>query len=373
MTTRHAARFLATLCAVAMAGMALSPLAAAGQDKPKVKKDSSKATGATDSSTASVITTKVPKLFSRVTPLQLTLAMNLKQLRKERSETSPYHAATLAYVDADSTPVAVPVRVKTHGIWRLKHCELPPLRLNFSNKAVKGTIFHDVEKPKVVSPCKRNADYEQYVLQEYQLYRIYQLLTPASHRARLVHMTYVDSATGKAEPPVYAFIFEDPEQMAARLGGQIIKTKGAGPDDLKPAQSAIAFLFEYMIGNTDFSFWGQHNGEIVTFANGDNLPVAYDFDFSGAVNAPYATVDPQLSIKRVRDRLYRGYCAHNAMLPGAIAVFQQQKAAIYALYGDEIGKLINARTVHETLRYFDDFYSDISRPKELQSACVRAN
>ena len=49
----------------------------------------------------------------------------------------------------------------------------------------------------------------------------------------------------------------------------------------------LAFLFEYFIGNTDFSFNGLHNGELVLRPNGAPLtPIGYDFDFSGAVNAP---------------------------------------------------------------------------------------
>src|SRR5206468_2037661 len=110
--------------------------------------------------------------FRSETPLVLTLTTNLSQLRKEKDDKSPYHAATMSYTGDDGKPVSVPLKVKTHGIWRLKHCEIPPLRLNFSGKETKGTVFHDVNKPKMVSACKVNDRYEQLVLDEYQLYRI---------------------------------------------------------------------------------------------------------------------------------------------------------------------------------------------------------
>ena len=81
----------------------------------------------------------------------------------------------------------MPMRLKTRGIWRLKNCEFPPIRLNFTSESTKHTIFHGLDKPKLVNYCRDNDQYEQYVLQEFQLYRIYRLLTPASHAVRVLH------------------------------------------------------------------------------------------------------------------------------------------------------------------------------------------
>jgi hypothetical protein len=203
------------------------------------------------------------------------------------------------------------------------------------------------------------------VLQEMQLYRIYQVLTPVSHRVRTLRITYVDSASGKPDAVRYGFVFEDPDEMADRLGGKLMKVKGAMPDDIDPERLAVAYLFEYLIGNTDFSFNGLHNGELIAKADATLLlPVAYDFDFSGAVNAPYATVDPRLAVKRVRDRLYRGYCVLTPEMPAAIAQFKQKKDAIYALYRDDVGKLLDEKVVRETLEWFDDFYRTIGDERD---------
>ena len=363
MSIQYAARALFAACTLAVV------CTASAQDKPKAKKDSTKVKAPKDSTRTKGDAAKVPHLWASAAPLELTLKANLKMLRRDKKANSPYHTASFTYTDADGKPQEVPLRVKTHGIWRLAHCANPPLRLNFSNKLAKGTVFHDAEKPKMVTPCGNDKDSEQYVLQEFQLYRIYQLITPMSHRARLIRITFADSATGKADAPKYAFLFEDPEVMAVRLGGTLIKQKGAGPDDLNPDVAAIAYLFEYMIGNTDFSFWGLHNGELVGLPTGDNLPVAYDFDFSGAVNTHYATVDPQLPIKRVRQRLWRGYCKENASVPAAIETFRAQKSAIYALYSDDIGKRLSPSIVKETLEYWDEFYKKLERPQDFLDSC----
>jgi len=254
------------------------------------------------------------------------------------------------------------------------NCNFPPVRLNFSGKETKGTLFHDLEHPKLVSYCKDTDPYEQYILQEYQLYRIYQLLTPVSHRVRLVKLAYVDSASSKKEAERYAIIAEDPNQLASRNLAKIVKIKGAGPSDLEAKELALAYLFEYLIGNLDFSFNGLHNTELLATTDGRILPVAYDFDFAGAVNTSYATPPPDYGVPNVRTRKFMGYCELRSEFPGALAVLQEKKDAIYALYHDEIGQLMKPDVVKETLEYFDDFYKDFRTPndaKRVFDRCIR--
>jgi hypothetical protein len=126
-----------------------------------------------------------------------------------------------------------------------------------------------------------------------------------------------------------------------------------------------------MIGNTDFSFGGLHNAELLALPNGQYKPIAYDFDFSGAIDAPYATPDPSLIITRVRDRQYRGWCQQNALVPTVAEQFKAKKDAIYALYSDQIGALMNPKVVKETLEYFDSFYAAIATQKEIEKKILR--
>ena len=302
--------------------------------------------------------------------LDVTFTMNIGRIRNDKSENAPFRAATVSYADstAPGGKRVIPARVRAHGVWRLKNCDFPPIRINFVNKNTKGTLFHDLDEPKLVNYCKNTTSYEQYILQEFQLYRVYHLLTPFSHRVRLLNATYVDSAKSKVEGKHFAFVAEDPQHVVAVNGGGLLKQKGAGPDDLDPSAATLTYLFQYFIGNTDFSFSGLHNGEILALPDGRNIPIAYDFDFSGAVDASYATTDPSLPINRVRQRLYRGYCAQNAEVAKLLPLFHAKKAAIYALYTDALGSLMSPRVVRETLSYFDDFYKTISTPKELEKA-----
>jgi hypothetical protein len=316
-----------------------------------------------------------PTFFDTEAPLTLALTANLKELRGDKEqEEVPWRPATIAYAGTDAAPVKIPLRVRTRGIWRLKTCEFPPLRLNFTNEDAKGTLFQGLDKPKLVSYCRNSDRFEQYVLQELQLYRIYQLLTPVSHKARLVRLAYTDSAKGKVETTRYAILLEEPKAIAARLGGTILEQKGALPGDLDEFHDALVGVFQYFIGNTDFSTHGLHNVELVSQPDGAILPLAYDFDFSGAVNASYATVDPRLSVTRVRDRLFRGFCTPPEAFSKVFALFNEKKPAIYALYSDQVGSLMDRGYAKETLKYFDDFYRTINDPRlarrNILEACV---
>lgn len=313
-----------------------------------------------------------PPLFRSEAPLAVTFTANWGRLRGDRTQTSPWRNAMMSYTSADGKALSVPLKVKTHGIWRLKHCMLPPLRLNFSNKETKGSVFHDLQKPKMVSSCKDNDGYEQLLLKEMQLYRVYQVVTPLSHRVRTLRVSYADSATGKVENNRYAFLIEDPDELADRLGGKLTKVKGAGADDFDTDALAVAYMFEYFIGNLDFSFNGVHNAELIVKNDGSSaLPVAYDFDFSGAVNAPYASVDPQFRTKRVIDRLFRGYCTILPAYPAAVALLQSRKDAIYALYHDPVGSLLEPGNVRESLEYYDHFYDEVKTPHDAEANVLR--
>jgi hypothetical protein len=311
--------------------------------------------------------TVLATFFQSETPVELTFTINVNRIRGDKNaDTAPWRDASISY-KGDNGTIHIPVKAKTRGIWRLKNCQFPPIRLNFANDSTKHTIFHGLDKPKLVNHCRDEDGYEQYVLQEFQLYRAYRLLTPASHAVRLLRISYADSASGKVLATRYGYLEEEPFMVASRLHATQVKIKGAGPGDIEPNQGVLASVFQYMIGNTDWSISGLHNIELMQMANGDYWPIIYDYDFSGAVNARYATADPRLRIRNVRDRLYRGYCVTDpTAYTKAYALFNAKKDAIYALYRDSLGKLLKPDVVDETLKYFDDFYKIINEPRVAQ-------
>ena len=313
-----------------------------------------------------------PPVFTATTPLQFTLIAPFKPLKKERYGTTAYRAAEIRYA-GDSGEVHVPVRVRTRGIWRRKNCDIPPLRLNFSKDSTKKTAFRHLDNVRLVMHCRDNDEYEQYVLQEYNLYRVQRLLTPLSLDARLVRVTYVDAEKKDTVTTRWGFLLESEGPFGERVGGKVLDTKGASPADLDPMENAFFGVWEYFVGNTDFSIAGLHNVALLQ-RDTSYFPVAYDYDWSGAVNTRYAGPSPLLmnQIRRVTDRLMRGYCAEPANFEKVFALFKEKKDAIYALYRDSIGTTMKPNIADRTLKFFDDFYETINDPGQAKRFIIRS-
>jgi hypothetical protein len=313
--------------------------------------------------------------FARIEPVRLTLSADIRLLLSDTADEAPSRNASVTFRDAGGRNVNIPVTVKTHGRGRLTHCEFPPLSIAFPAVESAGTPFEGLPKVRLTSFCKNHPAYEQYVLQELQLYRIYQLLTPYGHTPRALQVTYVDERTGRTRTTRYAFVLDDREAVAARMNSALLKAKGATGSDLEPYHRALMGVFEYMIGNTDFLVSELHNAFLLGTPQGETIPVPYDFDYSGAVNSMYATPNPVLPIRNVRQRHFRGFCADAEEFRKVFALLNEKKPAIYALYDDQVGKLLRLDVANDTKKFFDEFYRIINTPQlaksEILDRCLK--
>ena len=109
----------------------------------------------------------------------------MRDLRGDRTQDSEYREAMLKATDDEGMAREVDIRVRTRGNFRLENCQFPPLRVNFPASRVGGTVFDGQNGIKLVSHCRDRADDEQNVIEEYLVYRSYNLLTDESFRVRL--------------------------------------------------------------------------------------------------------------------------------------------------------------------------------------------
>jgi len=338
--------------AIALAAAALLAAAAAAQDS------------------ASTLPAKPTKLFSSDSVLTFTIASDIKKYVGTRDSAAPWLPAKLI---AGNDTVRIGLQPRGHFRRKTSTCSFPPVSVKFEKDDVKGTIFAKQKKLKLVTTCwPGQADYEGYIPQEYMLYRVYNLITPASFRARFAHVTYADTAHPDRAPIVTtAFFIEDQDDMAARNAGKIIKAKNAGREDLDAAALTDLSLFEFMIGNTDLSFAVEHNIRFVQPASfgASTLVVPYDFDWSGVIGTRYARPDPSLPIHSVKERVWMSFCFTPAELAPAVARFDSARAAITALY--TANPLLDAKTAQAALAYYDAFYAIINDPKQLSKAVQR--
>src|SRR5262245_22109262 len=157
---------------------------------------------------------KAANVFENDQLLDLRIATDLKTLMDDRDSLKAVsHPGTLSYVDGSGQRVSMDVELKTRGHWRRqkKNCDFAPIKVDFPKATLQpaGSIFAGEGDLKLVTHCRsKDAVFEQYVLREYLVYRLYNLLTPVSFRARLVRTTYVDRAGKQDSVTRYAFLLE---------------------------------------------------------------------------------------------------------------------------------------------------------------------
>ena len=324
---------------------------------------------------------KPDPLFQNDSVVEITITAPMKTLLGERPN-DHYLRGTLSYADADGRILDFDVGVSTRGNFRrqAKVCPFPPLRINFKKSQVKDTLFHKQNKLKLVAHCKDNSDrHEQNIIKEYLAYRFLNTLTDVSFRVRLARVTYKDSDQKDEDRVRYAFFIEHKKRLAKRLGLAEISTSGIRVADLEGAYSDLTSLFQFLIGNTDFSpiagAEGEtccHNSTLFGNEGGPVYSIPYDFDMSGLVDAPYAEPNPNFKIRRVTQRLYRGRCAYIDNLEASLQHFQDNREAIYGLIDRQ--EQFEDSTRKKVRKYVDGFYDVIDNPKrvrrEISSKCI---
>jgi hypothetical protein len=304
-------------------------------------------------------------LFSSDEPLKLTLTADFSALKHDRRGEPSEHPGTLVWYREGADSVALDVRLRTRGHFRRDpaNCSFPPLRVDFKKAKVDGTVFQGQDKLKLVVPCKPNLTaYEQYVLREYLLYRVYATITDMSFKVRLARITFMDSSGGSDPFTRFTFFIESDAAMAARVQGRLLDIpdgKIIRANVLSPAVSTRVAVFEYMIGNTDWADARIHNVASLLVAS-RVASVPYDFDFSGAVQAPYATPAPGLPIANVRQRYYQGWCWPGQDTDAILAAFRAAQPRIEELY--RTFPYLDERVRDETLAYFAQFFKTIATP-----------
>ena len=334
---------------------------------------------------------KPEKLFDSVETLEISMTAPWHELVDDKSFTGSY-PANLVYTDESGEEVSIDLTVERRGVTRQRVCKIPPIKLRFVKGAAKGTVFRGQKSLKMVTHCQKNTDYQQYYILEMLAYRMYNLLTDHSFRVRPLTVTYFQ-ADAKEESssfsffkretsagPVFAFLIEDDKDVANRFDLNKLKVSRIKPSQLNADESALLGLFQYMIGNVDWAATTGpqpdeccHNVKLIgpepTKPDDKLHAIPYDFDSSGLVDAKYATPNEGLPIRRVTQRLYRGYCASNPGLEGARRAFLDQEQALYDLVKTE--SRLEPGPQKKALKYLEGFFEIIRDDKAFQREIVK--
>jgi hypothetical protein len=273
----------------------------------------------------------------------------------------------------------LPISLQLRGITRRTSeiCDFPPLRVEFATPPPASSLFAGQKKLKLVNQCRGGSAYRQYILLEYAAYRMYNLLTPRSFRAKLADVDFSD-ASGKRIASQAGFFLEDLDDVAHRNGMKQVKGGDRIPFAwLSSVDAARYALFQHMIGNHDWSMRAGpagknccHNAELIgAGAPGQTIPVPYDFDFSGMVDAPYATPPAELSIPDVKSRFYRGYCAHNGDVLGAARQMRAAQPQILGVLGQVPG--LEPRAQQRAASYLNQFFAQIDNDANVSAKILK--
>lgn len=311
------------------------------------------------------------RLFESANTLEFTLAADFKALNRDRNpESTRAFPGTLTAMGDEGKPVAIPVTLRARGHVRRnpRTCAFVPIRVEFSKGTRKDTAFERQTALKLVTHCQNSDDYDQHVLREYLAYRILNFMTPRSFRARPAKTTYIDAATGATLTTRRSMFLEDDDDVARRMEGRAIQLPRAMFSNVDAPTLDLMMLFEYMIGNTDFSLFALHNVRLVVNPQRTIYPVPYDFDISGLVRPPYAIPDKRLPIVSVQERHYRGPCRSLAELEKSLAIFRAKKGDVLGLIDTLSDMTPSSR--RNAKKYVEEFYASIDRPAFVKRTLV---
>jgi hypothetical protein len=326
---------------------------------------------------------KPAKLFSTDETLVVTLIAPWRELQRKDDYQGAY-PARIEYRDETGNTVELELTVERRGIKRQEACKFPPIRLRFDKQTVKGTTFRGEKSLKMVTHCQKSKRFDQYYILEMLAYRMYNLLTDYGFRVRPLEVTYLDSETGKSQPSRFAFLIEDDSDVAKRNDLKKLKIPKTVATRLDPEISSLFALYQYMIGNVDWAATAGpdpeeccHNVKLIAprplGADDFVVPLPYDFDSAGLVDAPYAAPPEALPIRSVTQRLFRGYCVHSGTLESARQLFLQRESAMRALIGAE--DRLTSGSKKGADRYLEDFFDVLKDPgdfdKYVREKCRR--
>jgi hypothetical protein len=312
-------------------------------------------------------------LFASLDPIEVVITADFKAVQRDRNvESKKLYPGTLAIVKDGAPGTPIPIELRTRGNVRRnpRLCEFAPLRLELPKDKTKGTVFEGHGALKLGVHCQSEGVYQQYALKEYLANRLHNTLTPRSLRARLARVTYADQDPGKKPYTRLGIFFEDVDDMAKRMEARELAVPRQMFKFVDQDQLMFMSLFQYMIGNTDYSILMLHNVIMLDDSKGVRHTVPYDFDYSGLVNAHYAAPFKGLGLVSVQDRMYRGPCKTEAEVVQALQPFREKQAELLALPASLTALGLDEGSRKYTEKYLNEFFELISKPDKVKKTFV---
>lgn len=295
--------------------------------------------------------------------IETTITTDIKNLRSDKKMPT-WLPANIVMHFSDTAVINEDIRLQPRGEFRKMNCDMASLMLDFKNTS--SPKLSPLKKLKLVGGCHSTKADEELVLKEYLIYKIYNFLNNMSFRVRLLNITYKDSRSKMKSYSQNAFLIEDIKDVCTR--NNCVEANKKIKHTVTDRPNTIFFcLFQYMIGNTDWSLPNYHNIKMIVPKTDTLAPVyliPYDFDYTGLVDASYAVAQEQFGTTSIKDRVYRGPPGTTDELQPTVEVFKERKDRI--IYYINNFPLLGTRIKREMVAYLEEFYNTIENKSSLK-------
>lgn len=292
-------------------------------------------------------------LFESEDVLDVTIRFDVTEFMRKKPE--EYMDAEITFYQSPDDSVSYDIRLRSRGERRRELCSFPPIRLNFKDTR---TIYGDIDSMtniKMVTHCNLPSSYDEYILKEYLIYKMYNLFTEYSFRVRLLRVNYIDTGSRGRHYSKFGFLIEPMDLLEERLGVFELENVHLRYNQLVPDILDKMAVFQYMIGNTDWQVLTFHNIKIVKYLDQQlGIPIPYDFDYSGFVGASYAVPAELFPIKNVKERFFMGACRPDSVYRALAQEFLDKKDEIFHL--KDRCELIDERSAKRINDYLVGFF-----------------
>ena len=307
-------------------------------------------------------------LFNDQIPLKIKLSYSNDVIRSETDDTT-YVKTNMSFWHDDKWN-DLEVSLRARGNFRRSKCYFPPIKMKIKKSKAEGTLFEGNKNLKLVVPCLLQKEKNDNIIQEFIAYKLYEKISPFHFQTRIVEIEFVEIKKRKTlMHQLKGFLIEDDKRVADRFEGKSFERyiHPKAMDDITSIQNS---MFQFMIGNTDFSVAYQHNGKLL-YANKKIYPLPYDFDLCGLVDASYAIVNSNLGISSVKERKYRGFKRDESLVQDVRDQLLSKKSQFFQIINDQEPLFELASEFESTKTYLSSFFEILENDKQFSRVVIQ--